>query len=163
MHLDRHNRDRAADTLAAYLRGEADNFQLIEDTMDLPTKDRALVVISLSLWPLYDDISPHTVRASPHGWRFMVRCIAFLRTDLQEPTRPREQTLEYAPFHSVEQWQVYQHLIANDDLPEHDPALHEQSIPRPAMNFVAQVVLIFGGMILLVLLITSANHGCACP
>lgn len=124
MPLDHPNRTRAANVLAAYLRGEIDNFKLDDETLGLRTPDQTLIKISIQIWRFYDDVRRHTVHASPQAWDYLIRCVAYLRSDLEETgdceTRPTS-----APFPSDDLWRAHQHLIHQDHLPEYDPQKHK--------------------------------------
>jgi hypothetical protein len=90
MAVDRPSRDRLARALAGYLRGEIDNFALDEQVFT--SGDRADITlhdVACSLWYFYDDIKSHTVHASPEGWQYLVRCLVFLKTDLESPLASR--------------------------------------------------------------------------
>jgi hypothetical protein len=132
---DRPNRTRAADALAAYLRGEIDNFKLADETLSLDTKDKTLRELCWWLWHCYDDIKRHTVHATPEGWNFLRRCLAFLRTDLELVYRKlaRDQA-DYAPFPSPEEWLAHRHLLAAENLPAYDRARHDFSPWGPVLG-----------------------------
>jgi hypothetical protein len=133
--LDRPNRTRAANALAAYLRGEIDNFKLDDETLSLDTDDKTLRRLSWWLWGCYDDIKRHTVHATPEGWDFLGRCLAFLRTDLELAYRkPARHQSDYAPFRSHEEWLSHRHLLDPENLPAYDPDLHGKSPWGPILG-----------------------------
>lgn len=124
MPVDRANRDRAAAAIAAYLRGEIDNFKLDDETLGLRTRDRAVIDTSLGVWLLYHDIKRHTVRCSPEAWAFLVRCVAFLRTDAEAHAKLTDATLDYAPFPSADAWEAHRASAEPKELPPYDPIRH---------------------------------------
>jgi len=135
MPLDRPNRTRAADALAAYLRGDIDNFKFSDETLDLDTKDKSLRELCWWLWHCYDDIKRHTVQATPEGWDFLCRCLAFLRTDLELAYRkPAPHQADFAPFQCPEEWLAHRHLLDAENLPAYDPARHDFSPWGPVLG-----------------------------
>jgi hypothetical protein len=133
--VDRPNRDRAAGAIAAYMRGEIDNFRLDDETLSLDTDDRSLRDVALWIWHYYDDIKRHKVHASPDVWEVFGRCVVFLRTDLEWPARKaRAHDWRYAPFASDEEWQAHRHLLETAKLPAYDPVLHQKSSWGPILG-----------------------------
>ena len=116
----------AAAALAAYLRSEIDDRNSDEETLDLRTKDRSLVKVSLQIWHYYCDIRAISGRASPE-------CSAIphplSRLPPQRPRRSRQRRHQndYAPFPTDALWQAHQHLIEPDRLPAYDPAQHARN------------------------------------
>ena len=89
MSVDRAARDRLASALAAYLRGEADNFAVDDAGLGSPwTDDATLRSIQSGVWLAYDDLKSHPVSATPGLWEALRRTIAFLRSDLEFRTPP---------------------------------------------------------------------------
>ena len=124
--VDRPNRDRAADALAAYLRGEIDNWAFDDELDRVPGKDdRSLGKLRYWLWLCYDDIERHHARGTPEGWEFLCRALAFLRTDLELAyEKPTEEQWNFVPFRSHEQWLGHKHLLGAENLPAYDPIRH---------------------------------------
>jgi hypothetical protein len=122
MPLDRSSRNSAAAALAAYLRGEIDNLTLDKEIF-CGGKDRALFKVSVQIWRCYCDIRRHSVNASPEGWEFLTRCLAYFHSDLEEPIRFRRDP-RCAPFRTPALWQAHRHLLEGDNLPAYDPAQH---------------------------------------
>src|SRR5262245_53058858 len=79
--IDRAARDALADALAAYMRGEIDNFAFDDVAMGVRTDDRSVLLLGQALWFHYDDIKLHKVSATPEAWDFFRRVIAFLKCD----------------------------------------------------------------------------------
>jgi hypothetical protein len=125
MPLDRPNRTRAATALAAYLRGEIDNFKLDQEIF-CRTKDRALIDVSIQIWHCYCDIRRHSVHASPESWQFLTRCLAYLHSGVEEFASFRR-CPNSAPFPTDSLWHAHQHLLKPDNLPAYDPAKHAQN------------------------------------
>ena len=124
MPIDRPSRNRAAAALAAYLRGEIDNYKLDEEIF-CGTKDRALIKVSGQIWHCYCDIRRHSVRASPEGWEFLTRCLAYFHSDLEEAIGFRRDP-QCAPFPTQTLWQAHEHLIEPERVPAYDAAKHAQ-------------------------------------
>lgn len=80
-------RDRAAESIIAYMRGDIDNFAL-EKALVSRSTDRGFNRVSVAVWFIYDDIKRHHVHGPPAVWDFLCRCIAYLKSDL-EPPPPR--------------------------------------------------------------------------
>ena len=89
MSVDRTGRDHIAKTLAAYLRGEIDNFALDDENFKTCSQDVTLREIQMAIWCCYDDCKRHSAHGSPETWSGLVRCVAFLKTDRELPLRPR--------------------------------------------------------------------------
>jgi hypothetical protein len=153
MPIDRPNRDRAAKAIAAYLRGEVDNFKLDDETLSLRTKDRTLIDISLDVWHLYDDIKRHKVHCTPEGWDFLTRCIAFLRSDAPARTKISDSTIEFSPFSSVEDWNLHRHHVSSDRLPAYDPATHQFEVWGPIFGAKVTIPWLLGGIVVIVALL----------
>ena len=151
MRVDRPNRDRIANAIAAYLRGEIDNFALDDLTRELDTDDNSLFRLSLMTWPLYDDVRRHTVHASPEDWNFLIRCVAYLRTDL-EFTASYEAPANCCPFPSDELWLAHRRLVDDDRIPSHDSERHACKFPpraaRGTLIVAAALALLFLAFVL---------------
>ena len=123
---DRPNRDRAADALAAYLRGEIDNWAF-DDELDRVVRkdDQSLRRLLYWLWLCYDDIERHHARGTPERWEFLRRALAFLRTDFGLAyDKPTEEQWNFVPFESLDQWLRHEHLLGVENLPAYDPMRH---------------------------------------
>jgi hypothetical protein len=79
--IDRAARDALADALAAYLRGEINNFSLDEIAMGKRAEDQTVMRLGRELWFHYDDVKPHNVSATREEWEFFLRIVAFLKSD----------------------------------------------------------------------------------
>jgi hypothetical protein len=150
MPVDRSKRDRIANAIAAYLRGEIDNFALGDQIRGLDTNDNSLCGLSLMIWSLYDDVRRHTVHASPEDWNFLIRCVAYLRTDL-EFTASYEAPANCCPFPSDELWLAHR-LVDDDRIPSYDPERHACKFParapRGALIVAAALALLFLAFVL---------------
>lgn len=81
--VDRAARDRLADVLAAYMRGEVDNFALDDACgASCPGRDPGCRRTAAALWYFYDDLKPHRCYGSAEQWEMLRRMLAFLRSDL---------------------------------------------------------------------------------
>jgi len=81
--VDREARTRLADATAAYMRGEMKSFafdEAVEQAME-NSKDSALFDVADWLWRFYDDFKDQSVYATPQGWEYLKRLLAFLTTD----------------------------------------------------------------------------------
>ena len=87
MAVDRAARDRLAFALAAFMRGEVDNFALDDACFESVTDDRTVDELGRLLWFFYDDCKPHRISVAREGWELLRRCVAFLRSDLELPER----------------------------------------------------------------------------
>jgi hypothetical protein len=134
MSVDRSNRDRAADAIAAYLRGEIDNFSLSDQTLDLDSADASLRKTVNWVWGCYDDLIRHRVHATREGWDFLVRCLVFLRTALELPKGAKHRPRDAIPFGSVDEWSEYKHLIERERLPAFDPNVQQRSPWGPILG-----------------------------
>jgi hypothetical protein len=84
--VDRDARMELASVLAAYMRGEINNFELDDQIFERkPTADRVLEKLRGSIWFIYDDCIPHHIHADRRGWEQLRRAIAFLKSDLERP------------------------------------------------------------------------------
>src|SRR3712207_5585268 len=95
--VDRAARDKLADAMVRYTKGEIDNFELDDQVFRDPGDDRTLADISLGVWLFYDDIKVHTATFGPEGWEAWRRLIAFLKSDLVFERKRRDRR----PFDSV--------------------------------------------------------------
>jgi len=81
--VDLQARSRLAAATAAYMRGEMGSFafdEVVDEAMDNSTDD-GLSKVAYRLWLFYDDFVDHSVHASPQGWEYLKRLLAFLTTD----------------------------------------------------------------------------------
>ncbi len=85
--VDRDARDALADLVRAYMRGEimSGDFDRRNDALG-ESDDRSVVMLSCDLWQLYDDFDDQPIRVTQETWDWLLRVIAFLRTDLELST-----------------------------------------------------------------------------
>ncbi len=118
MAVNRELRDRLANALAAFMRGELRSFafdSVVSNVRSLRAGDEALDGLALSLWFLYDDIADHPICVDRNGWDVARRCLAFLKSD-QEALGEGD----FAPFLTEEAWDEAECLLAPFGLPEYD-------------------------------------------
>ena len=82
MSVDREARDRLADALAAFMRGDIDRRQYRAIADHPPKGDYTVAYYAFMTTGDSDKISG-PVCVTEDGWNALVRCIAFLRSDLQ--------------------------------------------------------------------------------
>lgn len=138
------DRTKAANTIAAYLRGEADNFAL--------DKDETIWQIGLVLWGSYDDIKRHTVSLSRQEWKLFRRCTAFLQTDLELPKGCGKRDVTIWPFQERRQLFAARPRLESFNLPIFDPAIHNVPIrSRMEARLMWTPWLILAGILLIAL------------
>jgi hypothetical protein len=124
----REDREKAAAIIAAYLRGEVDNFALDDATMGYTGKDESIRWIGLGLWPAYDDIKRHRVSLNKKGWQVFRRCIAFLQTDLELPRSNRKSDNTVWPFQTRQDIFTSRPRLKQFGLPRYNLAVHSLPI-----------------------------------
>jgi hypothetical protein len=86
MALDRKGRDETTNVLLAYMRAEIMTYNFYERLLPLASRDKGLAYVRevLSEFPDdADDYHDHPIWASPEAWAWLLRVLAFLRTDLE--------------------------------------------------------------------------------
>jgi hypothetical protein len=86
MTLDRKGRDETANVLLAYMRAEIMTYDFYERLLPLASRDKGLACVREALTEFPDDADDchdHPILASPEAWAWLLRVLAFLRTDLE--------------------------------------------------------------------------------
>jgi hypothetical protein len=82
--VDRHARDALAELIIAYMKGEIDGAEF-EDRKGESLQDNqdpSVRVLDYDLWLIHDDSADHPMSVPHETWDWLLRVIAFLRTDL---------------------------------------------------------------------------------
>ncbi len=133
------DRAKVAETIAAYLRGEIDNFALDDATMGYTGNDKSITAIALGLWPAYDDVKRHKVSLNRPCWKAFRRCIAFLQTDLTCSRNHRIDLLTW-PFSTRHSILAVRPNLKRYNLPRFDPNVHSIPIRTKPVNVLLGVV-----------------------
>jgi len=86
MALDRKGRDETENVLLAYMRTEIMTYDFYNRLFPIASRDKGLARVreALSEFPDdADDYHDHPILASPEAWAWLLRVLAFLRTDLE--------------------------------------------------------------------------------
>lgn len=157
-------RNPVVEALAAYLRGEIDNFALDDALFSFPSgKDRTADVIACNLWYSYDDCVRYKVSLSREGFQMYRRCIAFLRAGLELPEK--QQDTEQWPFVSRRQIIRLRPTLRDLELPKFDPVNHQLPIGSSnmegmlGMGIVVMVILLLSCLFLLVVKVLHVLYG----
>ncbi len=127
--IDRTARQAAASAIAAYMRGEVDNFAL-DDALSNRWADPSLNRIAQELWFTYDDCKSHPISVSRDGWQLHKRCIAFLSSNYELPTNAKHDTCDHSiwPFQNRRQLVALRPDLSSYGLPRFDQRLHDVPI-----------------------------------
>ena len=126
------SREALREALAAYMREDIWSFEFDDAIRRIDSKEGCLWELSIALWTLYDDMSDHPIGVTPAVWELLRRILAALASDLplemkHQPSPDLDNPppeLDYEPFWTAGQWQRYEGLLDQYNLPEYDVAVH---------------------------------------